>query len=481
MLNTFMAYLDQFRAVAGTIAACFLFCRHAAPRREHYWGRLALYGGLCLVMGFVYVPLEKLMARLPTVLYGASTVVYWLLFSGLVVITVEQCYELGPCNALFRCLLGCTMESVVTTVIRYLIVMMWLPNMPQTAPVSYILLSLTIYVVLYYAGYYTAAKSMQQGPDVLEENTSTLVMYALLYLSFLLIMYSTNGITEWLVPMLQTGPAQHTGYDLIRYFCVGIRYLFCTAIFVFQHFVYEVNYLQRERDLVTQTIKERSAQYEFSQENIEFIRRKCHDLKRQLRALELADESERESVLEETRKAAEFYDATVHTGHEVLDTLLTEKNLLCANRGIRLSCAVSAREMGKIGAVDLYTMLSNALDNAIEAVEQVSEPGMKTIRFSLQTKGNMLHIEVENYYAGTIQMRDGVPQTSKADTANHGIGVKSIRTLARRYGGDIAISAEDQIFLLQIAIPLARGTARDRRQPYRRRNVSSCPRGQEHL
>ncbi len=452
MLNTFMAYLDQFRAVAGLVGACFLFCRHAVARREQYWGRLGMYGGVCLAMGFAYVSLEPMMARLPYVLYGAASVGYWLTVSVLVALAVYRCYDISPCNALYRCLLGFTLESIVTTYIRYLIVMMWLPDLPQQMPVLYILLCIALYGVTYYAAYRVLARYLQQGPDVLQDTPSTFWLYGTLFFSFQLIMYATNGITEWVVPVMH---ADRTQSDLIRYFCVGIRFLICTAMFVFQHFVYEVNYLQRERDLVAQTIKERSAQYEFSQENIEFIRRKCHDLKRQLRALELADESERKEVLEETRRAAEFYDATVHTGHEVLDTLLTEKNLLCANRGIRLSCAVSAKEMGKIGTVDLYTMLSNALDNAIEAVEQVSEPGMKTIRFSLQTRGNMLDIEVENYYAGTIQMRDGVPQTSKEDTANHGIGVKSIRTLARRYGGDIAISAEDQIFLLQIAIPLA--------------------------
>lgn len=69
--------------------------------------------------------------------------------------------------------------------------------------------------------------------------------------------------------------------------------------------------------------------------------------------------------------------------------------------------------------------------------------------------GKMLCIEVENYYAGTVDLRDGLPVTSKTDAANHGIGTKSIRTLARRYGGDINISLEDQTFLLQIVIPLS--------------------------
>lgn len=455
MLNIFLAYLDQFRAVVGMIVACLLFCRHAAPKREGYTVRLMVCSVICLAMGFAYVPIGERIATLPTVLYGVCSVGYWIAVTVLVCVMVYQCYEFSPCNAMFRTLLGCALESIVTTFIRYLIVMMWLPEMPQRAPVSYILLCLSIYLVMYSLTYRILARQLQQGAAVLEETRGTFIMYFLIIFNFLLIMYATNGICEWLVPMLRTDPSLYPQYDLIRYFCVGIRFLICTAILIYQYFVFETNFLQHERDLVSQALKEKSAQYEFNRENIEFIQQKCHDLKRQLRALEVAGDQERQAVLEETRRAAEFYDATIQTGHEVLDTLLTEKTLLCANRSIRLSCTVSVRDLSAIGTVDLYTMLSNALDNAIEAVEQITEPGRKTIRFSMTERGSMLHIEVENYYDGAVETKNGVLVTSKADKNNHGIGVRSIRTLAQRYGGDISISTEEQIFLLQIAIPIA--------------------------
>ena len=454
MLTIFLAYLDQFRAVAGLILACFLFCRHAASRRERFIFRAVSWSGLCLVLGFAYVPLEPMMATLPTAAYGAATAGYWIMVTALIVMAVYRCYEFSICNVMFRALLGCALEGIVTTVLRYLVVMMWLPDLPEQFPAAYILLCLAVYAVIYYGVYHFFAQRLQKGGTVVEESSSSLWSYLLIMLMFLLIMYSTNGVCEWLIPMLQQELGRHLEFDLIRYFCVGIRLLVCVAFLVSQYYVYETNFFQRERDMVSQLLKEKNAQYEFNRENIELIQRKSHDLKRQLRALELAGEEERQAVLEETRRAAEFYDATVHTGHEVIDTLLTEKNLLCANRGIRLSCAVSVRDVGKFSTVDLYTMLSNALDNAIEGVERVPEQGMKTIRFSMAEYSGMLCIEVENYYTGTIQLRDGMPVTSKSDAANHGIGVKSIRTLARRYGGEIEISTEDQTFLLQILIPL---------------------------
>lgn len=453
MLTTFLACFDQFRAVGGMLLACFLFCRHAAPRRDGFWIRAALWSALCLAAGFAYVPLEPVLAGLPTVLYGACSSVYWVLIPALICAGLRLCYELSPGGVLFRAVPGFALEAVVTTVVRYLIVMMWLPDLPQRHPAAYILTALGIYAAMYFNAYQVLARPLQRGGA--PEDFHSLWPYAFVLLAFILTIHATNGICEWVVPSIGGGFVQSIQGRLLRYFCIGIRFLVSTAFIVSQYYVHKVSVLQHERDLIDRLLREKGEQYEFTRENIEFIQRKCHDLKRQLRALELAGEDERRAVLEETRRAAEFYDATIRTGHEVIDTLLTEKNLLCANRGIRLSCAVSVRAIGRIGTVDLYTMLSNALDNAIESAERLEEPGMKTIRFSMAERGEMLCIEVENYYAGTVEMRDGLPLTSKADAMNHGIGVKSIRTLAQQYGGDIDISLDEQIFLLQIVIPLS--------------------------
>lgn len=454
MRTTFLAFFDQFRAAGGMLLACLLFCRNAAPRREHFALRLAVCGAVCLGTGFAYVPLEPVIVALPTLSYGFLSSLYWILFVLLLCVAVYCCYELTLGSVLFRVLLGSVLESIPTTVIRYLVVLMWLPELPERYPVPYILLVVTVYVLMYWTAYAVLARPLQRGGPVIPDSRGFRWTYAVILLTFHLILHCTNGICEWVVPSISDGLTRSVQGRLVQHFCVGIRLLVSTAFLVWQYYVYRVNALRYEGNLIRQLLRQKSEQYTFTKENIDFIRRKCHDLKRQLRALELAGEDERRAVLEETRRAAEFYDASIHTGHEVIDTLLTEKSLMCAGEGIRLSCAVSVRALDNIGTVDLYTMLSNALDNAIEGVRLLEEPGKKTIRFSMTERGQMLCVEVENYYAGTVTLRGGLPVTSKADAANHGIGVKSIRTLARQYGGDIHISLEGQTFLLQIVIPL---------------------------
>lgn len=455
MLRVFLAYADQFRAVGGILLACFMFCRHAAPRRERFWLRVLIWCTLCLALGFAYVPIERILTHLPTLLYGAFSAGYWLFVSAVICAAVYWNYEVSLSFALFRVLCGFALEMLTTTFLRYLVVMMWLPDLPEHHPLAYVLMTLTVYTLMYGTCYLVMARPLQKEAAGITRNPDTVYPIALALTAFLLSMYATSGICEWVIPTMWDDPALVWQCTIIRYFCIGIRFLIGTAVLFGLHLSHQASCLRRERDLIDQLLREKGEQYEFNRENMEFIRRKCHDLKRQLRALEIAGEGERQAVLEETRRAAEFYDAIVHTGSEVLDTLLTEKSMLCANRGIRLSCTVNAKELGGIGAVDLYTMLSNALDNAIECVERLSDGEKKTVSFSMTTRGRMLCIAVENYYEGVIEMRNGYPVTSKADKAEHGVGVRSIHTLARRYGGDIRVSTEDQIFLLQVMVPLS--------------------------
>lgn len=63
-------------------------------------------------------------------------------------------------------------------------------------------------------------------------------------------------------------------------------------------------------------------------------------------------------------------------------------------------------------------------------------------------------VSVENYYnlASQPSFEDGLPQTTKADKANHGFGMRSMRAIVERYGGTIVARAEDGVFHLDIML-----------------------------
>lgn len=72
----------------------------------------------------------------------------------------------------------------------------------------------------------------------------------------------------------------------------------------------------------------------------------------------------------------------------------------------------------------------------------------------MRVRGGMLCIHVENYCSHPVRFAEGLPVTTKADRQNHGIGVRSIRYIAEKYGGNAVFSAEDNFFRLNVLIPV---------------------------
>ncbi len=193
------------------------------------------------------------------------------------------------------------------------------------------------------------------------------------------------------------------------------------------------------------------AQYELSKENIALINRKSHDLRRQVAALHaVGTPQEQAEVIAEIEQAVEIYDRSFQTGSRALDTALMQAALMCSQNSIELSAVADGRLLGFIRSVDLYTMLSNILDNAIEANLRIPDAARRSIHLSVHERRGLVMLQCENPYEGEITMKDGLPVTVKDDKLNHGIGTRSIASTAAAYGGTLRIDPSDGMYILRI-------------------------------
>ncbi len=193
------------------------------------------------------------------------------------------------------------------------------------------------------------------------------------------------------------------------------------------------------------------AQYEMSRENIEIINRKCHDLCHQVAALRSLDnQADKDNAIREMKQAVMIYDAAYQTGNAALDTVLTQKALLCSQEEIPLSVIADGTLLSFINPIDLYTMIANILDNAIEANLHIAEREKRSIHLSVHERKGFIILQAENPYDGEIQMKDGMPLTSKEDKAHHGFGSRSIAWTAEKYGGILRLRPENGMYVLRI-------------------------------
>lgn len=201
--------------------------------------------------------------------------------------------------------------------------------------------------------------------------------------------------------------------------------------------------------------RQQTSQFESYQENVELINYKCHDIRQQVAAIRNAGAGTvPEEMLAKVEESVMIYDAYVKTGNEVLDTILTEKNLWCEKQGITMACIVDGKCFDFMDTVDLYAIFGNALTNAIESVSKIEDADKRMISVMAFERMNVLFIQFENYYESELICHGELPETTKVQDGTHGYGLKSIRYSAERYDGCMTVETEDNIFTLRISIPL---------------------------
>ena len=102
--------------------------------------------------------------------------------------------------------------------------------------------------------------------------------------------------------------------------------------------------------------------------------------------------------------------------------------------------------------MDICTILSNALDNAIEACIKINNPADRYINVKISVD-NGFFISVTNPSTEAPKKRAGIIISSKKDKENHGLGLKSIKRTVDKHGGDMLVKYENDVFTLVAELP----------------------------
>lgn len=209
------------------------------------------------------------------------------------------------------------------------------------------------------------------------------------------------------------------------------------------------NQLLQEVEYLKYTIRQGERQYHISKDTIDLINVKCHDMKYKLDALTAQGGMSPEAV-KELRDSISIYDCKTETGNQLLNVLITEKSLYCEQNGINLSCMIDGEKLEFMEAGDLYCLFGNLIDNALEAVNEIEEKERRIINLMVKAKDGILLVQEENYFNGSRTFEDGLPMTTKEDKNSHGFGMRSLRMIVKKYGGEITATAKDGIFHLNV-------------------------------
>ena len=136
-----------------------------------------------------------------------------------------------------------------------------------------------------------------------------------------------------------------------------------------------------------------------------------------------------------------------------MDTLIAGKMMNCRANNIKITCVADGDILDFMHVADICTIFGNSLDNAIESVTMIEDPEKRLIHLTISQKKNFVLIQINNYCENHITMKNGYPVTTKADKADHGFGLKSIRYTVEKYHGTLTFDLKDNWFELKMLIP----------------------------
>lgn len=276
-----------------------------------------------------------------------------------------------------------------------------------------------------------------------QKSTKAILILGLMPFVYYLFDYTTGVYTSLL----------YSGLEVVAEF---LGFILCIAYLLFL-FLYFRQYEEKcEAEQRNQLMKMQQAQ---SGKEIEAIRRSeravsilRHDMRHFLLSVSaFIENGELDKAQAYIREVIDATDATArkkYCQNEIVNMILSAHESEMRQRAIDFQYTIQLPTQLPFSDVDLTSILSNALENAMTAVAPLP-PDQRHIRLDMHMNGSKMLLSMKNTFAQRPSLRDGLPQTTEA---GHGFGTQSIRYVAEKLNGHCQFSIVDEWFVLQVIL-----------------------------
>jgi len=210
----------------------------------------------------------------------------------------------------------------------------------------------------------------------------------------------------------------------------------------------------REHAVFCEKVKSETAMYHSISENLEKQRKRTHEFKNQIAAIRgLAADKQYQKLnayLEKIDNALLSVDA-IDTNHVIVNAILNTKYREAGHKGIVFVLKVNDLSKLKMAEEDIVVILSNILNNALEAAGVCKD---KIVKLKFVLEGEQAVISVKNSMVTKPIVENGEFQTTKTgDIEEHGIGIRNVVETVKKYGGKYVIDYDEGNFQITILIP----------------------------
>ncbi len=260
-----------------------------------------------------------------------------------------------------------------------------------------------------------------------------------------------------IVVLLSIAMSRNVDFSLIwqKTFLILDMLMFIANIIVLKMIFHinQQNHYEMENALLYMQITQQEKRIREEKKNYREVQLLRHDLKRYLVTYrQLLQEGKYEVIEADIDKILGKRLNTnhcVYTENTILNAVICEKMEQCSIKNIKIEVQVNADK--DMDSIEYGVVLSNLLDNAIEAEEQEKEEN-RYICLNIGVEQNMIHLVVSNYISESVLQNNALLETSKKNKQLHGIGLRGVKEFVNNKEGEIEIFEENHMLVVHICV-----------------------------
>lgn len=235
---------------------------------------------------------------------------------------------------------------------------------------------------------------------------------------------------------------------------VGFLFLDLYIIYIFNK-ISHLREKEHQTDLMNQREQMQLQMYNELQKMYRTTCEAAHDINRHVTALKtwISDESDKkaEKYLSDLSNTAKQLQPRIRNQNEILEIILNTVASTCEREQIKLDMDIEDFSMKFISDMDITTIFSNLLDNAVDACMEI-ENAPKTIQIVLCQKMGLIALRITNT---CIYKGEELPQKWHSTKKNHtGIGLSNVQKTVEKYEGVVSVKTKQEIFQVSVTLPI---------------------------
>ncbi|WP_442198419.1 sensor histidine kinase [Senegalia sp. (in: firmicutes)] len=244
-------------------------------------------------------------------------------------------------------------------------------------------------------------------------------------------------------------------YELLA----SISILFTLNIVTF--YLYDVLNRRYKEKIQNELLEKQNEYYEqqfkIMKSSYNKVRATRHDLKNHLIAIEnyINNDEKRKALhyIERINNSSTNKKEFAHSGNVDIDSILNYKIQYAKSIDIDVDLNLKIPYDLELDSFDMNIIIGNLIDNAIEATFKLNKE-KRYISISIIYNKNIIHMQLKNTFDGKIVEEQKEILTIKKDKFSHGIGLKNVKYILKKYDGDLVYNYDDNMFTVKLLLYL---------------------------